>query len=249
MPRTEFNINHLMDEIFLEIFSFINPKVLRENLTLVCKRWMYLIRGNVGLSGKLEIKTLKGRELSDLTNLLQNWPKLKTLTLPFHTAEFWTKFDFSNCQLLEEIVVGITRICECSSDFDEFIDSCSILYPECPMNHYSKTRPFLRLPEDFRVIKVSFNPKETIEMVDLKHVKELEVTALTWHAGDENQIYTNKDFEFVQDLTRLDQLTVTLKAIYAQDDDNWGYTTIDQNKVLNTIIGVLRSLPVETKSR
>ena len=37
-------------------------------------------------------------------------------------------------------------------------------------------------------------------MVHLKHVNELEVTSLTWHAGDENQIYTNKDFEFVQDL-------------------------------------------------
>ena len=107
-PRNYFNKNEniseyeLPDEIWAIIFSYLDHVTIHTRVSLVNKRWFYIIRTNQKLSNRLEFSSkylltnfklnrplnfcMDAKLHENLSCMLERWPKLKILK--FQLKEF-----------------------------------------------------------------------------------------------------------------------------------------------------------------
>ena len=66
----------LLEEIWIEIFSYLDPYTRQNIVRLVCKDWLRIKRSDSRLSGHLKIKQII--HYTEINSMLRNnWPKLK----------------------------------------------------------------------------------------------------------------------------------------------------------------------------
>ena len=67
---------YLLEEIWSEIFSYLDHYTLQNVASMVCKDWQNIIRNDCTLSGHLTLKQFI--YFADVNSMLRNnWPKLK----------------------------------------------------------------------------------------------------------------------------------------------------------------------------
>ena len=76
-------IDKLPEEIWLQIFEFVNRKELQTSTILVCKDFFRVIRNSVKLSGEMKLSLVPSLvnelECQFINDYLGHWPKLTTL--------------------------------------------------------------------------------------------------------------------------------------------------------------------------
>ena len=105
--RTCVHCNDLPVEIWVIIFQYFDIATLQKNLSLVCRHWLEIIRNNQKMSGNLTLTFCSGiiefypldfhgppsrfvqsenakcvnQDKTKLSEILENWPKLRSLTI------------------------------------------------------------------------------------------------------------------------------------------------------------------------
>ena len=86
-------------EIWIQVFKNLDYYSLQLDCTLVCKRWLSLIRTNSDLSGEL-LLTDYVKDTGAINDVLKNWPGIKTLRISRKHLDF----DLELCPKLEKII-------------------------------------------------------------------------------------------------------------------------------------------------
>ena len=71
---------NLPTEVWIHIWSFLDPEICQEICTRVSKEWLHKIRNSTRLSGEMFLR-LENRNVKDINDALYRWPRLKVLHL------------------------------------------------------------------------------------------------------------------------------------------------------------------------
>ena len=94
----------LPEEVWCKIFRYLNNKSTKKVMSSVCHGWRMIIRSDAVLSGLLSLK-VSSLPLQDLSRLLNEWPKLQRLEVPFEILEVLSSVDIRGNKMLRKIIV------------------------------------------------------------------------------------------------------------------------------------------------
>ena len=95
------NLPPLPEEIWRQIFAYLDFKSLQKVATVVCSDWLEIIRKDSDLSGHLLVSQ-KGLDVSDINLVLRNWPALRVIELSKEVEV--DDLNFSTCPLMKKVI-------------------------------------------------------------------------------------------------------------------------------------------------
>jgi hypothetical protein len=167
-------INILPREILCIIFSNLDKKSVK-SATATCRLWFELIRNDLNLSSYICLKIIKPEQfdqrIQDLETSVAKWPVLKSIKFcgPYH-------YPFVHSSVVEKIVKHLIRLVNSKDcpNLEKIIVSVS----------YCLESFFPRLPAIGTIEEFTFNPKEDIKSLQVKHIAKLDLK-LFGHYGIE----------------------------------------------------------------